>query len=78
MQFSMCTYRGDDWGTLLKDWQYDHVYLDTHSYQCFNLWDLASDRLYIYMYIDLHTTPYSSHPLIHIHLSASLQSQERS
>lgn len=37
------SFRGLDWGTLLKNWQYDHVYMDTHSYQCFNLWDLASD-----------------------------------
>jgi hypothetical protein len=47
------SFRGLSWGTLLKDWPYENVFLDTHSYQCFNLQDLASDspkgdRLKIY------------------------------
>lgn len=37
------SFRGLQWGTLLKDWPYSNIYMDTHSYQCFNPWDFASD-----------------------------------
>jgi len=37
------SFRGIEWGNVLKDWPFSDVYLDTHSYQCFNPWDLASD-----------------------------------
>jgi hypothetical protein len=37
------SFRGLQWGTLLKDWPYPNIYMDTHSYQCFNPWDFASD-----------------------------------
>ena len=38
------SFRGIQWNTLLKDWPFENVYMDTHSYQCFGLSNVASDN----------------------------------
>ena len=50
------SFRGLQWNTLLKDFPFEHVYFDTHSYQCFSLGDVASntydtDKLKIYVHL---------------------------
>ena len=37
------SFRGDNWGLELKNWPYENVFFDTHSYECFQASDLASD-----------------------------------
>ena len=49
------SFRGVQWNTLLKDWPFENVYMDTHSYQCFGLSNVASDtsdgdKLKMYMH----------------------------
>lgn len=50
------SFRGLQWNTLLKNFPFENVYFDTHSYQCFSLGDVASntydaDKLKMYVHL---------------------------
>lgn len=38
------SFRPHRWGTLLKNWPFEDVYMDTHMYHGFNIADIASDN----------------------------------
>ena len=40
------SFRGALWNTLLKDWPFTDVYIDTHTYYCFGTANVASNTLY--------------------------------
>ena len=38
------SFRPYRWGTMLKNWPYENVYMDNHAYHGFNIADIASDN----------------------------------
>lgn len=38
------SFRPTRWGTMLKDWPYENIFMDTHIYHGFNQADIASDN----------------------------------